>query len=55
MRGQTNELTGDHFEDENSKAHHVDDIDTEKLKRTLTEKGKQYRAPILDGKRKALV
>ena len=29
-RGQTNELTCDHFEDENSKAHHMDDIDTEK-------------------------
>ena len=50
MRGQTNELTGDHFQDENSKAPHMDDIDTEKRKKTMTEKGKQYRASILDRK-----
>ena len=41
--------------DENSKARHMDDIDTEKWKRTLTKKGKQYRASILDRKKKALV
>ena len=55
MRGQKNELTGDHFQDANSKACHMDDIDTEKRKGTLTEKGKQYRASILDRKKKALV
>ena len=37
MRGQTNELTGDHFQDEGSKACHMDDINTEKRKRTLIE------------------
>ena len=51
MRGQTNELTGDHYQDDNSKARHMDDIDTEKRERTLTEKGKQYRAFILDRKK----
>ena len=51
MRGQTNELTGDHYQDDNSKACHMDDIDTEKRERTLTEKGKQYRAFILDRKK----
>ena len=50
MRGQTNELTGDHFQDKNSKARQMDDIDTEKRKKTMTEKGKQYRASILDRK-----
>ena len=55
LRGQTNELTGDYFQDENSKARHMDDIGTEKRKRTLTEKGKQYRASVLDRKKKALV
>ena len=30
--GQTNELTDDHFQDENSKAHHINDIDTGKRK-----------------------
>ena len=55
MRGKTNELTGDHFQDQNSKGCHMDDIDTEKRKRTLTEKGKQYRASVLDRKKKALV
>ena len=55
MRGQTNELTDDHFQDKNSKAHHINDIDTGKQKRTLTEKGKQYRVSILDKKKKALV
>ena len=55
MRGQTNELTDDHFQEENSKAHHINDTDTGKQKRTLTEKGKQYRAFILDKKKKALV
>ena len=38
MRGSTNKLTDDHFQDENSKAHHMDDIDTERRERTLTEK-----------------
>ena len=33
----------------------MDDIDTEKQKRTLREKGKQYRASILDRKKKVLV
>ena len=51
MRGQTNELTGDHYQDDNSKARHMYDIDSEKRKRTLTEKGKQYRAFILDRKK----
>ena len=55
MRGQTNKLTDDHFQDENSKAHHINDIDTGKRKKTLTGKGKQYRASILDKKKKALV
>ena len=55
MRGQTNELTGDHFQDEDSKARRMADIDTEKRKGTLTEKGKQYKASILDRKKKALV
>ena len=54
MRGKTNELTGDHFQDQNSKGCHMDDIDTEKRKRTLTEKGKQYRASIPDRKKKPL-
>ena len=54
MRGKTNELTGDHFQDQNSKGCHMDDIDTEKRKRTLTEKGKQYRASIPDRKKKVL-
>ena len=55
MRGQTNELTDDHFQEENSKAHHINDTDTGKRKRTLTEKGKQYRASILYKKKKSLV
>ena len=33
----------------------MDDIDTEKQKRTLKEKGKQYRASTLDRKKKVLV
>ena len=49
------ELTDDHFEDENAKACHMDDADTEKRKRILTEKRKQSRASILDWKKKALV
>ena len=32
MGGQTNELTDDHFQDENSKAHHINHIDTGKWK-----------------------
>ena len=48
-------MTDDHFQDENSKAHHIDGTDTEKWKRTLTEKEKQYRASILDRKKKVLV
>ena len=55
MRGSTNKLTDDHFQDENSKAHHIDDIDTERRERTLTEKWKQCRVSILDKKKKALV
>ena len=38
MREQTNELTDDQFQDENCKAHHINDIDTGKRKLTLTEK-----------------
>ena len=55
MRGQTSELTDDHFQEENSKAHYINDTDTGKQKRTLTEKGQQYGASILDKKKKALV
>ena len=55
MRGQTNELPDDHFQDENFKAHLINDIDTGKQKRPLTEKGKQYRVSILDKKKKALI
>ena len=55
MRGQTNELSDDHFQDENSKAHHISDIDNGKRKRTSTEKGKRFRVSILDKKKKALV
>ena len=55
MRVQTNELIDDHFQEKNSKAHHINDTDTGKWKRTLTEKGKQYRASTLDKKNKALV
>ena len=49
------ELTDGYFEGENAKACHMDDADTEKRKRILTEKRKQYRASILDWKKKALV
>ena len=45
----------DHFQDENSKAHHNNDIDNGKRKSTLTEKGKQYRVSILNKNKKALV
>ena len=38
MRRQTNELTDYRFEDDGSKEHHIDDIDTGKRKRTLTKK-----------------
>ena len=55
MRGKTNESTDGHFQDGNSKARHMDEIDTEKSKRTLKENGKHYRAFILDRKKKALV
>ena len=55
MRGKTNESTDGHFQDENSKARDMDEIDTEKLKRALTENGKHYRAFILDRKKTALV
>ena len=55
MRGQTNEFTDDHFQDENYKGNHINDTDTGKWKRTLTEKGKQYRLSILDKKKKALI
>ena len=55
IRGQTNELTDDRFQDENSKAHHIDDIETGKWKRTLTEKGKQFSLSILDKKKKMMV
>ena len=55
VRGQTNELPDDHFQDENFKALHINDIDTGKQKRPLTEKGKQYRVSILDKKKKALI
>ena len=55
MRVQTNELTNDHSQDENSKAHHIDDIDAGKWKRTLTEKGKRYRVSIQNKKKKLLV
>ena len=51
---QTNELTDDHFQYENSKEHHMDDIDTEKRKRTLTEKEKQFKASILDRQKTTL-
>ena len=54
MSRQTNELTDDHFQYENSKEHHMDDIDTEKRKRTLTEKEKQFKASILDRKKTTL-
>ena len=54
-RGQTNELTDDHFQDKNSKAHHNNDIDNGKRKSILTEKGKQYRVSILNKNKKALV
>ena len=51
MRWHTDEMTDDHFQDENSQAHHVNDIDTGKCKETLTEKGKQYRVSIVDKKK----
>ena len=54
MSRQTNELTDYHFQYENSKEHHMDDIDTEKRKRTLTEKEKQFKASILDRKKTTL-
>ena len=54
MIRQTNELTDDHFQYENSKEHHMDDIDTEKRKRTLTEKEKQFKASILDRQKTTL-
>ena len=47
MRGQTNELTDDHFQEENFKAHNINDTDTGKRKRTFLS--------ILDKKKKALV
>ena len=55
IRAQTNELTDDHFQDENSKAHHINDVYTGKRRRTLTEKRKQYRVSIRNKKEKALV
>ena len=50
MTGQANELTNEHFQDENSKAHHISDIDSGKWKRTLTGIRKQYRVSILNKK-----
>ena len=55
MKGQTNELTSDPFQEENSKACYMDDINTVKRRRVLAEKGKQYRASHLDKKKKASV
>ena len=46
MRGKTNELTGDHFQDQNSKGCHMDDIDTEKRKRTLQKKESNTEHPF---------
>ena len=49
-------MPDDHFQDENSNTHHINDIDAGKRKRTLTEKGKQCRIfSILVKKKKALV
>ena len=48
-------MTDDHFQDKNFKVHHIDGTDTEKWKRTLTEKEKQYRASILEREKKMLV
>ena len=55
VRGETNELTDDNFLVQNSKVHHINDTDTGKRKRTLTEKGKQQRISILDKQKKTLV
>ena len=55
VREKTNELNDDHFRHENSKANHMDDVDTGKRNRILAEKGRQFRVSILDKKKKALV
>ena len=41
MRRKTNKFTVEHFQDKNFKTRHMDDIDTEKQKTTITEKNIQ--------------